>query len=280
VLDKHQAIFKEDLGCFKGPEVELKVEKCQPIFHKAKPVPFIQRPKVEAELDRLHRLGIISPVRFSKWAAPIVVVDKPDSSVRLCGDFKVTVNRVLQTDSYPLPRIDEIYATMSKGKRFTKLDFAQKYLQIPIAEESKQLVTINTSKGLYQFNRMPFGVSAAPASFQRCMDTVLHGCKGACAYLDDVIVTGETKEEHLANLEVELEKLEKAGLKLNKKKCFFMEPQIEFLGHKIDAEGLHPTQKNIQAIKEAATPQNFSQLKSFLGMMNYYSRFLPNYQSD
>jgi hypothetical protein len=169
---------------------------------------------------------------------------------------------------------------MSKGKEVTKLDLAQAYLQIPLAEESKQLLTINTSKGLYQFNRMPFGVSAAPASFQRCMDTVLHGCKGACAYLDDVIVTGETKEEHLANLEVELEKLEKAGLKLNKKKCFFMEPQIEFLGHKIDAEGLHPTQKNIQAIKEAATPQNFSQLKSFLGMMNYYSRFLPNYQSD
>jgi hypothetical protein len=98
VLDKHQLVFK-DLGCFKGPEVEFKVEKCQPIFHKAKPVPFIQRPKVEAELDRLHRLGIISPVRFSKWAAPIVVVDKPDGSVRLCSDFKVTVNQEIHTDS-------------------------------------------------------------------------------------------------------------------------------------------------------------------------------------
>lgn len=103
------------------------------------------------EIDRLEKAGIIKPVEFSDWAAPIVPVVKPDGSVRLCGDYKVTVNRVAKVEKYPLPRIDDILSSLSGGKSFSKLDLAHAYQQVPLDEDSQKLTTINTPKGLYQY---------------------------------------------------------------------------------------------------------------------------------
>ena len=108
---------------------------------------------MEKELDRLQSLGIITPVQQSEWAAPIVPVPKQDGTVRLCGDFKTTINQASTTETYPLPRIEELFADLSGGKYFTKLDMSNAYLQLPLAEESKKYVTINTHRGLFQFNR-------------------------------------------------------------------------------------------------------------------------------
>ena len=221
-------------------------------------------------------MGIISPVQFSRWAAPIVPVMKQNGGVRICGDYKVTINQANLTDSYPLPRVDELLANLSGGKYFSKLDMSQAYLQLPLDEESKELVTVNTPKGLYRYNRLPFGVSSAPSIFQRTMENLLQGIKGVSVYIDDILITGTSTDEHLSTVDEVLEKLETAGLKLNKSKCFFLRPSIEYLGHIIDKDGLHPTTEKVRAIQEAPQPRNVGELRSFFGIINYYNRFLPN----
>ena len=156
VLDKHKAVMDGSLGCLKGAKVNLIVDdKVKPKFYKPRTVPLMLKDKVEQELSRLEHLGIISPVQHSQWAAPIVPVVKKDGSVRICGDFKTTVNQACPTESYPLPRVDELFADLAGGKYFTKLDMSNAYLQLPLSDQSKQLVTINTHKGLFQYNRLP-----------------------------------------------------------------------------------------------------------------------------
>jgi hypothetical protein len=131
------------------------------------------RPKVEKELEKLERDGIISKIDMSDWASSIVPVLKKDGSVRICGDFKVTVNQVLQVDQYPLPCIDDIFATLAGGRKFTKLDIRQAYLHMPLDDDSKKLLTINTHKGLSEYNRLTFGIASAPSIWQRAMDQIL-----------------------------------------------------------------------------------------------------------
>ena len=151
------------------------------------------KPKVEAEIDKLVRDGVITKVDYSEWATLIVPVIKSDNSVRICGDFKVTLNPVLEVDQYPLPRIEDIFAALSGGERFTKLDLRHAYLQMLVAEQSRDLLTINTEKGLYRYNRLVY----APAIWQRTMDTILQGLPGVKCIIDDMIITGATEEEHL-----------------------------------------------------------------------------------
>ena len=137
---------------------------------KARPVPYALKAKVEKELDRLLSEGIISPVEFTEWATPIVPVVKQDGSVRICGDYKCTVNQVSKLDNYPIPKTEDLLATLGGGNIFTKLDMSQAYQQLLLDEESKKFTTINTHKGLYQYNRLPFGVSSTPGIFQRTME--------------------------------------------------------------------------------------------------------------
>ena len=219
---------------------------------------------------------MIEPVSFSDWAAPIVPVVKGDGTIRICGDYKLTVNAVAKTDSYPLPRIEDIFASLSNGKTFTKLDLAHAYQQIPVAEDTKKLTTINTHKGLFQYTRLPFGVASAPALFQRTMDSILQGLPHVCVYIDDILITGPTDEDHLKTLDEVLSRLEATGARLKREKCFFMKPHVEYLGHRISAEGLQPTDTKVKALKDAPVPRNVSQLKSFLGLLNYYGKFVPN----
>ena len=231
---------------------------------------------MEAELDKLESMGIISPAQFSKWAAPIVPVLKQNGAVRICGDYKVTINQASFVDTYPLPRIDELLANLSGEKYFSKLDMSQAYLQLPLDKQSREYVTVNTHKGLYEYNCLPFGVSSAPSIFQRTMDNLLQGIKGVSVYIDDILISGSTVEEHLRTLDKVLERLHNAGLRLNKSKCFFLRPWIEYLGHIINRDGLRPTMEKVRAIQEAPTPRNVGELRSFFGIINYYSRFLPN----
>ncbi len=165
-------------------------------------------------------------------------IAKRDGSVCICGDFKVTVNQVLNVDSYPLPRVEELFANLSNGKFFSKLDMSSAYLQLPLSEESQQYVTINTHLGLFRYHRLPFAVSAAPAIFQHYMETLLRGLSGTAGFFLYVLVTGTTFEEHIHNLEAVLNKLNTAGLKLNRNKCAFLKTQIEYLDH---VDGLHPS---------------------------------------
>ena len=248
-----------------------------PKFCKPRQVPYAMREKVETELDRLLAKGIIEPVKFADWAAPIVPVWKSDKeSVRICGDYKLTVNVASKLEQYPIPRVEDLFATVAGGKFFTKLDMSHAYQQIELDDASKQYVVINTHKGLFRFNRLPFGVSSAPAIFQRVMESLLQGIPGVGVYLDDILVSGKTEKAHLEVLEQVLDRLEEAGLRLNRGKCVFMTDSVAYLGHIVDAQGLHPDPDKVRAVVEAPQPRCVSELKSFLGLLAYYSKFLPD----
>ena len=204
---------------------------------------------------------------------------KRDGSVRICGDYKLTVNQAAKLDPYPLPKIEDLFAQLAGGKTFTKLDLAHAYQQIELDEDSKDCVTINTHKGLYRYNRLPFGVHSAPAIFQRTMEGLLKGIPHVAVYIDDILVSGKTEEDHMKTLDEVLTKLKKEGLRLKRDKCAFMLPKVQYLGHIISAEGLHPAEDKIRAITQAPAPQNLAQLRSFLGMVNYYGKFLHQLSS-
>ena len=157
---------------------------------------------IEKELDSLQSAGIIEPVVYSEWAAPIVLVPKKNGRMRICGDYKVTLNPCVEVDQYPLPKPEKLFATISGGERFTKLDLSQAYQKMVLDDDSKDLVTINTHRDLYRYTRLPFRISSAPALFQRTMDIILQGIPHTICYIDDILVTGVNNQEHLTNLEV------------------------------------------------------------------------------
>ena len=153
VLQKHGTIFREELGLVKGVTARLQVEsEATPIFCKARTVPYALRGKIKQELQRLEKQGVPEKVEFAEWVAPIVPVTKPNGSVRICGDYKVTVNKVAKLETYPLPRMEDLFASLAGGKQFIKLDLAHAYQQIPLEEESNQYIVINTHRGLYRYN--------------------------------------------------------------------------------------------------------------------------------
>ncbi len=153
VLEQYPAVFSGILGEISGFPASLYIDPLQtPRFCKARQVPYSLKGKVEEELTRLQDAGVISAVTFSAWAAPIVPVVKRDGKIRICGDYKLTVNAVSQTDPYPLPRIEDMFASLAGGKTFSKLDPEHAYQQVPLTAESRKFTTINTHKGLFQFN--------------------------------------------------------------------------------------------------------------------------------
>ena len=252
LLDKYSEIFEEKVGTLKSTKTRLTMnEDTQPKFCRARPVPYALQPKVEAELKRLEREGILNKVAFSDWATPIVPVVKRNGEVRICGDFKVTVNPQLQTEQYPLPRIEDIFAKLAGGQKFTKIDLRQAYHQMEVHEESKKYLTINTNQGLYQYDRLVFGITSAPAIWQRSMDQVLEGVKGTSCILDDMIITGKDDDEHFKNLEEVLKRLEQHGLRAKKEKCQFFQEKITYCGHEVDKHGLHKTKEKVNAVVNA-----------------------------
>ena len=153
-------MFRDELGTLKGVKLRLCVDpEATPRFFKPRSVPYAISGKVEKELERLEKLGIIEPIQFSRWAAPIVPVLKQDETARICGDYKLTVNQVSKLEEYPLPRVEDLFATLAGGKLFTKLDMSQAYQQLLLDKDSNEYLTINTHKGLFKYNRLVFGVA-------------------------------------------------------------------------------------------------------------------------
>ena len=153
-------------------------EDASPKFFRPRPIPFALREPVEQELNRLEQEGILKKVVHSNWAAPIVPVPKKDGKIGICGDYKVTINQAIDVDQYPLPWPVDLFATLAKGKSFSKLDLSQVYQQMRLDEKLAQYLTINTHMGMYQYTRLPFGVASVPAIFQRAMDEILQGVEG------------------------------------------------------------------------------------------------------
>ena len=277
LLEKYRDLFREELGIIKGVTAKLHVNAdAKPCFHRPRSIPYALRSRVDEALEKLVGDGILEAVQFSEWAAPVVPVVKRDGTIQLCGDYKLTVNQAALVDTYPLPLAQDIFASLANGKSFTKLDLAHAYQQLPLDVESRPYTTINTHRGLFHYTRLPFGVAAAPAIFQHTMESLLGDLPHVCIYLDDILVTGESDAAHLRNLAAVLERLESVGVRLKREKCSFMIPEVEYLGHRISTQGIQPVSEKVRAVRDAPTPKDVSQLRSFLGMVTYYGKFLPN----
>ena len=270
-------LFEPGLGHYNVRRVHLEVDtSVTPRFFKHRPPPFALREAIETEIDRQVSAGILRPVESSRWAAPVVPVKKRDGSVRLCGSYDVTVNVASPLERYPLPRVEELFTTLSGGRQFTKIDLAEAYLQFELDEASQEYVTLNTHKGLFRPTRLCYGVKSAVSIFQREIETLLSGIPSTAVYLDDICVTGSCPAEHIRNVRLVLERLARAGLKVNQDKCVWLADQVEYLGYSISAAGVQPTSEKSRAVLDAPEPTNLRQLRSYLGMLQYYGRFLPH----
>ena len=208
LLNNYGELFNEGMGTFTGPKAKIYPNKDpKPRYFKPRPVPYSVKTLVEDELERLQREKIIEPVEFSDWAAPIVPVLKDDNTVRIYGDYKLTINQESKLDNYPIPKAEDLFANLGKGEKFTKLDLSQAYQQLPLDEDSKQYTTINTHKGLFRYNRLPYGISSSPGIFQRTMDNLLQNIPQVNVRVDDILITGVDDDAHLANLEDVLKRL-------------------------------------------------------------------------
>ncbi|XP_060519138.1 uncharacterized protein K02A2.6-like [Cylas formicarius] len=236
------------------------------------------KPKIEQELDRLVKNKVLVPTEFSKWATPIVPILKKNGGIRICGDFKVTLNSQLEFQQFPLPRIEYLFSQLEGGMKFSKIDLSEAYQQILLDDQSKELVTISTHKGLFSYQRLPFGIHCAPSIFQIIMEQ-LFNIPGVISFLDDILVTGRNDLEHLERLQQVFQKLSECGFQLKKEKCSFMQESLTYMGHLIDRFGLHKTDERVEAVVKTRVPSNITELKSFLGGVNYYVKFLPNASS-
>jgi RNase H-like domain found in reverse transcriptase/Reverse transcriptase (RNA-dependent DNA polymerase)/Integrase core domain/Integrase zinc binding domain len=234
--------------------------------------------KIQEIIENLEKHGIISKCE-SPWNAPIVCVSKKDSGeIRMCLDF-----RLLNADSirpaFPIPNITEMMDSLWGSKYFSTIDLGNAYYQVELEESSREKTAFSTKYGQYCFNRMPFGIAAAPSTFQKLMTIVIGDMiwKECLVYLDDILIFSKTLEEHVNRVEKLFYKIANAGLKINPDKCKFLLPEVKFLGHIINAEGIRTDDSKIEAIKNFERPKCVKHVRSFLGLANYYRKFIKDY---
>lgn len=277
---RYACVFNDSLGKVAEFEAKLHIKaNAKPVAIKHRQVPFALKDRVENELRSLVESGVLVPVMHSNWATPIVVVPKANGAIRICGDYKVTLNPRLERDEYPLPTVEELFAEISHGLKYTKLDLKKAYLQLGVASECQEMLTITTTKGLFRPTRLMFGISSAPAIWQRFMEQILGGIKGVSVFLDDVKITGSSDREHIETLETVLKIFDRYNIRINLDKSVFFADSIEYCGYAVDKDGIHKIQSKIDSINDMPQPKTKDEVRSFVGLVNYYGRFFPNLAS-
>uniref|UniRef100_A0A224XI32 RNA-directed DNA polymerase n=1 Tax=Panstrongylus lignarius TaxID=156445 RepID=A0A224XI32_9HEMI len=279
ILTEFSEVFEEKMGTIKGVQAAVHVkEEAVPKVVPARRVPFPLRGAVEKELSRLVEEGVLEPVDPGitpiEWATPTVNVDKGTRGI--CGDFRTTLNPFLIEDHHILPTFDDLTAKLVGGIEFTVIDLRDAYLQLEVNESSRKYLVISTHLGYFRYKRLPFGLSSSPAIFQRFMEGLLKGMQYVGVLLDDVIITGPSRESHLKTLKEVFRRMKQVGLKAKLKKCQFLQNTVKYLGHQVDKNGVHPTSEKIEALKAIPAPKNVKQLRAFLGAVNFYERFIPH----
>ena len=276
IHDRFKKVF-QGLGNL-GEEFEIKLKTGATPFALFTPrrVALPLRKKVEAELKRMERMGVISKVDApTPWCAGMVVAPKKSGSVRICVDLK-PLNQSVLREVHPLPRVEDTLAQLTGARVFSKLDANSGFWQIPLSPASRLLTTFITPFGRFCFNKMPFGVSSAPEHFQKRMSRILTGLEGVGCHMDDVLVYGSDKSQHDARLLAVLQRIEESGATLNTLKCEFNKTTITFLGHKLDQRGIQADPEKTSAIRELKTPTTVPELRRFMGMVNQLGKFTPN----
>ena len=240
-INEFPDVTKDGLGLLKGIKADVELEPgARAKFCKSRPIPFSLKEQVEKAIQQQVEDGELVPVESSEWAAPIVVVRKKDGGVRICADFKVTINPHLRSKVFPLPTPDEVFSALAHGESFSTIDLARAYKQMEVTAESQPYLTINTHMGLFCYQCLPFGIATAPAIWQKAMSIVLQGCKGVIYYIDDILVTGKTRAEHEENLRHVFQRLEQFGLHIKLSKCQFFS-RFHHLPGAQDIKGWHTT---------------------------------------
>ena len=273
------ALDDTQLGVTTVVEHSIDTGEAKPIKQRPWRTPLAYREKVVTMIGDMLARGVVVPSR-SSWASPVVLVTKKDGSLRFCVDYR-QLNANTRKDVYPLPRVDDILDSIGKNPAcyFSKLDLRSGYWQVKMAPYDQEKTAFTTFHGLFEFTVMLFGLCNAPATFQRLMETVLHGLLGSfvSVYLDDIIIYSPTVKEHLKHLSAVFDRLRQAGLRLKPSKCQFLCSQIAYLGHIISADGIRPDPEKIAKIQNWASPKNQKELQRFASLANYYRRFAKDF---
>ncbi len=276
LLDRFPLLFRQRPG---------RTELVQHSIHLTDTTPSRQRPyriperllkPLGEEIEMMKQLHVIEPSN-SEWSSPLVIVPKKDGSLRVCVDFR-KLNAQSRFDAYPMPRIDDLLERIGQARYITTLDLCKGYWQVPLDPNSKPYTAFRTPVGLFQFTVLPFGLHGAPATFQRLMDQVLQGCEGwSAAYLDDVVIYSNTWADHLEHLRQTLEKIQAAGLSLNVAKCEWARQETGYLGYHLGNGELRPQICKVEAIQCSPRPRTKKEVRSFLGLVGWYRRFVPDF---
>lgn len=261
---------------------EIRTTDDIPIYTKTYRYPYCHKEEVRQQVDKMLKQGIIRQ-SYSPWSAPVwVVPKKKDSSGkqkwRLVIDYR-KLNEKTVSDKYPIPNINEILDKLGKCNYFSTLDLASGFHQIEMDPKSIAKTAFSVDAGHYEYLRMPFGLKNAPSTFQRVMDNILKDLVGKCClvYLDDIIIYSTSLQEHLESLEKVLTKLKESNLKIQIDKSDFLRKEIAFLGHIVSTDGVKPNPDKIQAIQKFPIPKTQKDIKSFLGLLGYYRKFIKDF---
>lgn len=280
LLQKYSGIFSAfegDLGCTNLISHDIPLTDDVPVRQRYRRIPPSEYEAAKAHIRQLLETQVIRE-SSSPFASPIVLVKKKDGSLRLCVDYRL-LNSKTRKDAFPLPRIEESLDALSGAHWFSTLDLAAGYNQVPVTEGDKAKTAFCTPFGLFEFNRMPFGLCNAPSTFQRLMERIFgdqHG-QSLLLYLDDVVVFSATVTDHIQRLDAVLGRLQHEGLKVKLEKCSFFRPEVSYLGHVISREGVATDPGKIEAVAKWPRPNNASELRSFLGFASYYRRFVEGF---
>ena len=275
LLEEYQEGLTDMPGLTNLGEHDIKLLNKEPIKSKPYPLPHALRGEVTKEVQKMIDLGVVGP-SSSPYASPIVMVKKKDGSIRFCCDYR-KLNQVTVTDAEPIPDQEEIFAKLARDKHFTKIDLAKGYWQVPLTDNAKELTAFVTSDGLFQFSTMPFGLVNAPASFSRIMRDLLRGLSNVDNFIDDILIHTATFEEHYSHSQGSARKTEE-GEPDSRTNQVFHWVQEYIISWSLCRQGeLRPIQDKVNAVQDAPRPKTKKQLRSFLGLVGYYRRFIPNF---
>jgi transposase InsO family protein len=279
VLTKYRDVFAENPkapACTTSVKHVINTGNAAPIKLKPYRTSKVEQEMIEQEVNELLSNNIIRE-SSSPWSAPVVLVDKADGSKRFCIDYRM-INNVTVKDSYPIPVIRDAIDLLHGARYFSTIDFCSGYWQIGVDSDSIPKTAFVTKSGLWEWLRMPFGLCNAPSTFQRCMDVMLTGLNWKCClvYIDDILVFSNSLEEHIEHLSQIFERLRKHNYSIKLSKCWFGNEETTYLGHLINQHGVQPHPNKVEAIVKFKTPSSLTDVRSFMGLVNYYHRFVNN----